>query len=119
MDPLAQFCGLLVTHWVADFVLQTHWQASNKSKNNIALARHVSVYTGILAIASAFLFDLSVSTLWFVLANGICHFITDYHTSRASSKLFGDWHNFFVVIGFDQLIHQLTLAITLVLFTIR
>lgn len=114
MSQLAQYCGLLATHWVADFVLQTHWQASNKSKNNNALARHVGVYTCVLGIVSVLLFDLSLPVGWFILVNGILHFITDYFTSRASSKLFGDWHNFFVVIGFDQLIHQITLAVTLI-----
>jgi hypothetical protein len=43
------------------------------------------------------------------------HFVTDYITSRISSKLWAkqDWHRFFVTIGFDQLIHQATLAFTL------
>ena len=52
------FVVLLATHWVADFVLQTHWQASNKSKNNVALSRHVLVYTGVLGAASFTLFAL-------------------------------------------------------------
>lgn len=111
-----QFLILLVVHWIADFVLQTHWQASNKSKNNEALLRHVGVYT--LALAS---YTAIVVTPWFVTGvyfislNGILHFITDYITSRMSSKLYvkQDWHNFFVVIGLDQLIHQFTLGLTM------
>lgn len=44
----------------------------------------------------------------------ITHWITDYNTSRWTSKLWakGDVHNFFVVVGGDQLIHYLTLLIT-------
>lgn len=136
-----QYLIILVTHYVADFLLQTHWQASNKSKNNVALVEHVAVYTVVLAAVTAVLFGLTA--MWFVFFwfNGVLHFCTDYLTSRWSSryfkmaiddmdtmrrstKVYGDpnffevnpakhWHNFFVVIGFDQLIHQATLAITL------
>lgn len=107
------FVGLLFTHWLADFVCQTHWQASNKSKDNIALGRHVLSYTAILAAFAWVLVPVGIE-IWaaFVVVNSILHFATDYVTSRWSSKLYAkqDWHNFFVVIGFDQLIHQVTLA---------
>lgn len=119
MTPLWQFLALLAIHWLADFVLQTHWQASNKSKNNEALARHVGTYTFVLFIGSAVIFwSANIAPLkWiaFVLGNGALHFATDYCTSRWSSRLYAkqDWHNFFVVIGLDQLIHQATLAATM------
>ena len=115
MNWLWLFLSLLVTHWIADFVLQTHWQASNKSKNNIALGRHVIVYTAVLGAVSAVLFDVGLPWVMFVVGNGVLHFATDYGTSRWSSRLYAkqDWHNFFVVIGFDQLIHQTTLAVTM------
>ena len=112
------FVALLATHWFADFVLQTHWQASNKSKNNGALFRHVLVYTSVLGAVSFALFALPVHGLqWliFTLGNGLLHFVTDYCTSRWTAKLYAkqDWHNFFVVVGLDQLIHQTTLAATM------
>jgi hypothetical protein len=115
MPILAAYLTLLVMHWIADFVLQTHWQASNKSKNNVALSRHVLVYTTCLGAVSALLFGLGPVWLLFVVGNGLLHFGTDYCTSRWSSRLYAkqDWHNFFVVIGFDQLTHQLTLAATM------
>lgn len=115
-----QFLALLAFHWVADFVLQTHWQAQNKSKNNTALMAHVNVYTGCLFAASALIFFGKPfwSIVAFVMLNGFLHFWTDYFTSRASSRLYAkqDWHNFFVVVGFDQLIHQFTLALTAIYF---
>lgn len=53
--------------------------------------------------------------LLFGLVNGALHFGTDFFTSRWTSALYAkqDWHNFFAVVGFDQLIHQATLALTL------
>lgn len=115
MNALQAFCGLLVVHWLADFVCQTHWQASNKSKNFQALARHVLSYTAILMAYSVGFFGLSYIVLYFAALNGTLHLITDFFTSRWTSALYAkqDWHNFFVVIGLDQLIHQLTLAVTM------
>lgn len=113
-----QFTMLLSIHWVADFVLQTHWQAQNKSKRLDALAYHVGTYTGVLLFGTSIAvlgFRLDWAVIAFAAANGALHFVTDYFTSRWSSALYAkqDWHNFFVVIGFDQLIHQITLAATL------
>jgi len=113
--PLVAYLPLLVVHWIADFVLQTHWQATNKSKNNVALSHHVLVYTACLGAVSALLFGPGRLWLLFVAGNGLLHFVTDYCTSRVSSRLYAkqDWHNFFVVVGFDQVIHQLCLAATM------
>lgn len=113
-----QFVALLAAHWFADFVLQTHWQASNKSKDNEALARHVGVYTLVLMVCSAIIFGQSTAWVYFVFVNGSLHFVTDYITSRMTSKLYvkKDWHNFFVVVGFDQFIHQITIAGTMIIF---
>lgn len=115
MVLLWQFVILLAAHWFTDFVLQTRWQALNKSKNNIALMQHIATYTGVFAVASAALFGINTLLVVFVIINGALHFVIDYFTSRISSKLYikQDWHNFFVVIGFDQLLHQTTLATTL------
>ena len=114
---LWQFVALLAVHWFADFVLQTHWQASNTSKSLNALSRHVASYTADLFFTIPFIVPQAGYQNWLVFtgANAVLHFATDYFTSRWSSKLYAkqDWHNFFVVIGLDQFIHQVTLAVTM------
>jgi hypothetical protein len=112
------FLMLLAVHWIGDFVLQSHWMASNKSKNPFALLAHVGVYTAVLAFASVAMFGGSEVTARFVVANAALHFLTDRFSSMTTARLWAkqDWHNFFVVIGFDQLIHQLTLGWTMVFF---
>lgn len=117
--------SVIAAHWLADFVLQTHWQAVNKSKDNSALFAHVTTYALTMTFVLAFLliiFNATSSfvgwifiTLMFGIVTFATHFATDYVTSRITSKLYakGDYHNFFVVIGFDQLIHYTTLFVTL------
>lgn len=61
---------------------------------------------------------------WMVLAwglfNGLAHWLTDFVSSRITKKLWElkDYHNFFVVIGLDQLCHYVVLfGSTVLLFT--
>lgn len=96
---------ILAVHWFADFVLQTDKMAQNKSTSFKWLSSHVGVYTLCLLPFGP----------TFSLVNGLAHFIIDAATSRATSRLWknGDRHNFFVVIGLDQLIHTVILISTI------
>ena len=103
---------LLTAHWVADFVLQSDWMALGKSKRFLPLFVHVGIYSVAMTIAW---------TLWtgqppvaFLAVTFGTHFATDYVTSRVNSRLWAAKQNhwFFVSVGFDQLIHVWTLALT-------
>ena len=102
---------LLITHWLADFVLQSDKMATNKSKSNKWLGIHVLVY------AACF---IPTMVIGFVVINGVAHFVTDYFTSRKTSKLRveGRVHDFFVFLVLDQLIHALTLIVLADIFLI-
>ena len=104
---------VIAMHWVADFVLQTDWQAKNKSKDNFALLFHVITYTICIFLCGIFFLtneltaqNIKIWELW-ALANGVVHFGVDYVTSRINTYLWnkGRVHDFFVMVGFDQLIH--------------
>jgi len=97
---------VLVIHWVADFIMQTDDMAKGKSSSNKWLLAHTGTYTLVMLAAT-------LSPMYAVV-NGIVHTIVDYITSRISSKLWakGETHWFFVVIGFDQLVHVVTLIAT-------
>lgn len=118
---------VMLLHFVADFPFQTDWMGSNKSKNWYALTAHVTVYSAWFLIYG-----------WrFAGITFVTHFVTDAITSRMSGYFFRQWyddlmlgwnagadcgkfnifrqppaHWFFTVIGFDQLIHAFTLALT-------
>lgn len=123
---LAIIMSVITIHWVADFVLQTDWQAKNKSKNFGALLEHTLVYyfvwliTGLTLNYFGFLEFINFNTdkvVIFSTITFIFHTLTDYFTSRLNSKLWGkgDVHNFFVSIGFDQVLHYVQLFGTLAL----
>jgi hypothetical protein len=116
--------GILLIHFVGDFVLQTHWQASNKSFNNKALLSHTGIYSLCwipFIVLLIILRNKSLDLLWFIPITFLAHTITDYFTSRETSKLWkkGDTHNFFVVIGFDQVLHAVQLLLTYHLLTLN
>lgn len=95
---------LLAIHFIMDFVLQTDWMAFNKSKHMKPLLAHVGIY--------------SLGFIWlgieYALLNGLLHLVTDFISSRVTSKLYRarENHWFFVVVGLDQLLHQTALLTT-------
>ena len=123
---------ILTLHWIADFILQTHWQATNKSKSVLALTKHVFSYTLALFVGMFIFFAFVVSKAiygadWtliveialrtsalYALLNGSIHWATDYVTSKVTASLWkqGEIHDFFVMVGFDQLLHYITLFVT-------
>ena len=107
-------------HWFADFVLQTDKQAKGKSKNWNDLLIHTFAYSitffGLLSLLNP-LFNIGITFyqgFYFFLITFITHTITDYFTNRLNSKLWieGKVHNFFVSIGFDQVLHYVQLFLT-------
>ncbi len=116
---------ILVIHFLGDFVLQTHWQATNKSKDNVALTQHVTTYAICWLAPMAVLFWFGpfntlggvILSLIFSAITFSAHWVTDYFTSRLNSKLWakGDVHNFFVSVGFDQVLHYIQLFGTYIL----
>lgn len=108
---------VLAVHCIADFALQTSWQARNKSTQWDALLAHVATYTMALCVVPiAF---PGISPNW-VAANSVLHLATDFITSRISSRYFARGgagsKGFWITIGVDQWIHASTLVLTLKVF---
>lgn len=116
------FIHILLIHFLADFVLQTHDQAQKKSEGenafNVHLFYHTLTYTFIWAIWFLSMPFMKLYFIIFVLGIGIPHYFVDWCTSRISKPLFqkGDYHNGFVVVGADQLIHYVCLYYWINLF---
>jgi len=106
---------LMIIHWICDFTLHSDFVAKNKSKSINILSEHILIYSISFTALLYFHLDMTlVITTQFFLITAIAHFITDYITSKMTSKLFavGDTHNGFVVVGFDQFLHITQLILT-------
>ena len=98
---------ICVVHFLGDFVFQSSKMATGKSKSIKWLSIHVGSYY------HNFLFGF----YWWI-ANVILHFVVDFFTSKITSR-FWEQKNmrfFFVMIGFDQLLHAICLISTFFIF---
>lgn len=131
---LLEIFAIIIIHWFADFVLQTDKQAKGKSKNWSDLLGHTFTYSLVWLCVGFFIYlnqfkpfnpehNEMMNQYWnhyiplgllFALITFIAHTITDYFTSRLNARLWakGDTHNFFVSVGFDQVLHYIQLFTT-------
>ena len=119
---------ILTTHFIADFVMQTDEMAKGKSTSIKWLTLHIVSYFKGFMIAAIIVYSL-IALIWgnilspwlligYCLVNAVLHWITDYFTSKQTAKLWAQQrtHDFFVMIGLDQLIHATCLILTFYLF---
>lgn len=108
------FILILFIHFLADFALQTVEQGANKKKSNKLLVYHTLTYSIIWFVVSYLYFSMFGVAFLFTIITFITHTIIDYYSSRLSNKFFDkkDYHNGFVVIGADQVLHYLQLFYT-------
>lgn len=129
---------IFLAHFIGDFVFQSHWMAKNKSSNGDALLWHVFVYSLVMLVFIALYTQINFQwgpnvaiPVWagFALITFVSHFLTDLVTSRVVGVIFESamkdykqgfetefgrkYHDYFVVIGFDQTLHLCTLWLTL------
>lgn len=114
MNPDQLFLFILLIHFLADFGLQTHDQAMNKSTSVKWLLYHVGVYSLVWFFAALFYFDSFEKALVFSTITFVAHFATDYMTSRIGKPFWEakNLHDGFVVVGFDQVLHYVQLYYT-------
>lgn len=109
---------IILIHWFADFVCQTDAQAKNKSHSMFALLAHTSSYAAIWYPFCILYYYMTggANMLLFPVITFVVHTIQDYFTSRLNKRLWekGDVHNFFVSIGFDQVLHYVQLFLTFI-----
>lgn len=111
--PLSVIFIILVSHFIADFIIQTDYQAKNKYKGGMALIDHVNSYSIFMGLSS--LLYLSFEHAWvFAGITIITHYLIDLVSSNVG-KIFwkkGDTRQGFMVVGFDQLLHYIQLFLT-------
>ncbi|MDP3556755.1 MAG: DUF3307 domain-containing protein [Bacteroidota bacterium] len=108
---------IFVVHFLADFVFQSSQMATGKSKSIKWLSIHVGVYATVSLISFFVLanfFDSYVIAFYWWATNVVLHFVVDFVTSKITSKYWeqNNMRLFFVMIGFDQLIHNICLMTT-------
>jgi len=108
-----------MTHFLADFALQTHEQAMQKSTDNLKLTEHATTYSLVWLIMSYAILGVWWKCIIFALWTFLAHYYTDYYTSRWVKQLKEkkDYHNMFVMIGADQIAHYVQLIICYKLLT--
>lgn len=119
---------ILAIHWVADFLLQTDEEATNKSSSFKALLSHTTTYAivwftlllimGVFGSAGGPLgASYAAFLMKFTFITFVSHTAIDYYTSKAHADLWKKEkrHEFFVSIGFDQLLHYIQLFATFIL----
>ena len=119
---------ILSVHFVSDFIMQSDEMAKGKSTSIKWLTLHILSYLKGF-ICSAIIFYVTITLIWgriaspllilaYCLVNAILHWVTDYFTSKETSRLWAELkvHQFFIMIGLDQLIHATCLILTFYLF---
>ncbi|MEQ8358724.1 MAG: DUF3307 domain-containing protein [Cytophagales bacterium] len=103
---------IFLAHWMGDFLFQTTKMATSKAHSLKWLSLHALVYGSIMTVFATVIIDIEKGLI-FGLVNMLLHFITDFFTSKVMVKYLKRPRIFFPLLGIDQMIHMITLHLTL------
>jgi hypothetical protein len=107
---------MLLTHLCADYLLQTEWQAVNKSRNLFALLSHIAVYHLVMLGVLTWRFGLDPRVLGVVAILALTHTVMDrrwpilrlmYRLRLVVNRQPERW----LVMVVDQVVHILLLGV--------
>ena len=122
MDGIIILTAFFIKHFIADFLLQTKYQYSNKGTyGHLGGILHVAIH-GISSLPIVYFLSpnfltLSTSILVVVFEMSV-HYHIDWAKMNLNTRM--DWKcdkndEFWTLLGFDQLFHYLTYSIMAVL----
>ena len=111
---------LIIAHYIADFIFQDEEWATNKSKDIRSLLKHTYTYSFVFTLLVWLIFPWYIAFTFFSTML-LSHTAIDYVTSKIVSRKFQNKEygssipNFgaFSIIGFDQVLHYITIFLTL------
>lgn len=111
---------ILIIHFISDFLCQSREMANKKSKSLYWLSIHVCTYSLVTSLLWVLFFviskNLNIGVVMgqILIITFITHWVTDLITSKLTTYYYSKNNHFafFGVIGFDQLIHTITLLLT-------
>jgi hypothetical protein len=117
------FETLFVAHLVADWLLQTEWQAVNKDHNYRALFSHVGIYSLVIFGVFVMHYGFQNLTVYLVVGMiGLTHAFIDRRRPvlwfmRSFRLIVNRKPNQVILLGVDQTFHILLLAIATMILT--
>jgi hypothetical protein len=114
LSPVTTSAGIMaafaVKHYVADFLLQTGWMARGKDRPGGWLGPLLGPHRLPCGAHARLALALAPHLWWLALVDAALHFGIDRSKSLLARS--GGWQpaqcQFWWVLGFDQLLHQLT-----------
>ncbi|WP_439530186.1 DUF3307 domain-containing protein [Pannonibacter sp.] len=104
------FLAFLAKHFLADFLLQTHWMAAGKERDRHWLVP-LSVHAGIHAVLTGLVcLWFAPGLVWLALVDFVVHFCID-RSKAGAVRVSGATParaSFWWLLGLDQSLHHLT-----------
>ena len=121
---MSLFDKLLVAHLIGDWLLQTEWQALNKSRNNRALFSHIGVYSLVIFCVLAITFGFQNINVYLMVAMlAITHAFMDMgwpvvRFMRAMKIIVDREPERWLIMAVDQVLHIALLALAAIILSL-
>lgn len=99
-----------IKHFLADFIFQTEYMAANKGTFLHPGGVQHSLIHALFTLGILLIFTIPVAAILFSIIDLLLHYFIDFFKMNINERkcLTPYQRHFWVLLGFDQLLHQLT-----------